>query len=222
MKSKKINETYGIIGLGRFGFALARTLAQAGAEIIVVDNSEENINAVSQYTDNVFLTSSLSKENLKAMGLANCDTVAVCIGEKIDTSIMTTLSLIQLGVKKVIAKAVSEDHGNVLKTLGAEVVFPESDMAVRLANKLLTPNILDYISLSDEIDIIEIKINDKTDGLSVEKIDLRKNFSLNIIAVKKGNDITIEIVPSLILNKDDIITVVGKKENIAKFKEYLE
>ena len=122
MKNKKTNETYGIIGLGRFGFALAPSLAEAGKEIIVVDNSEENINEASKYTENAFLTETLSKENLTEMGLNNCDTVIVCIGEKIDTSIMTTLSLIQLGVKRVISKAVSEDHGNVLKTLGAEVV----------------------------------------------------------------------------------------------------
>ena len=95
-------------------------------------------------------------------------------------------------------------------------------MAVRLSNKLLAPYVLEYISLSDEIDITEIKMSEKIHGITVEKLDLRKKFGLNIIAIKKYDDISIEINPTLVLEKDDAITVVGKKENITKFEEYLQ
>ena len=119
---KKSNETYGIIGLGRFGSALAKSLADDGKEIVVIDNSPEKINEASEYTDNAFIVEKLSKENLQQVGIHNCDTVIVCIGELIDKSILTTLTVIELGVKRVIAKATSEEQGSVLRTLGAEVV----------------------------------------------------------------------------------------------------
>ena len=219
MKNK--NELYGIIGLGRFGTALAISLAKAGKEIVVVDNSEEKINEVASYADNAFLIEKLSKENLERIGLQNCDVVVVCIGEKIDVSILTTLSVIQLGVKRVISKAISEEHGSVLKTLGAEVVFPERDMAVRIAKKLLAPYVLEYISLSHDVDIMEIRLSEKIEGLTVEALDLRKKYGLNIIAVKSGGVINTDISPFTALNADDTLTVVGRKENIEKFEAYL-
>jgi len=218
---KKNKEIYGIIGLGRFGSALARTLASEGKEILVLDNQTENINKAGEYTENAFLIDNLSKENLLKTGIQDCDTVIVCIGELIDKSILTTLNVIELGVEKVIAKATSEEQGNVLKKLGAEVVYPEKDMAERLAKRLCEPHILEYISLSDDIDITEIKLSEKVKGITIEKLDIRKKFGLNIIALKKKEEITIEIAPSMELDSDDTLTLVGKKENIEKFENYL-
>lgn len=218
---KKNNEIYGIIGLGRFGRALARTLANEGKEILVLDNQIEKINEASEYTDNAFLVENLSKENLIKTGIQACDTVFVCIGTLIDISILTTLNVIELGVKRVIAKATSEEQGNVLKKLGAEVVYPEKDMAERLAKRICEPHILEYISLSNDIDITEIKLSEKVDKMTIQELDIRKKFGLNIIALKKGEDITIEISPLMELNMDDTLTIVGKKENIDKFEDYL-
>ena len=218
---KKNNEIYGIIGLGRFGKALAKTLATEGKEILVLDNQIEKINEASEYTQNAFLIENLSKENLIKTGIQECDTVFVCIGTQIDTSILTTLNVLELGVKKVIAKATSEEQGNVLKKLGAEVVYPEKDMAERLAKRICEPHILEYISLSNDIDITEIKLSNKVDNMTIQELDIRKKFGLNIIALKKGEEITIEISPQIKLNKDDILTIVGKKENIDKFENFL-
>lgn len=218
---RKNIETYGIIGLGRFGSALAQNLVKCGKEIIVIDNSPEKINEASEYTDNAFIVEKLSKENLQKVGIHNCDTVVVCIGELIDKSILTTLMVIELGVKRVIAKATSEEQGSVLRKLGAEVVYPERDMAVRLAKRLSTPNVLEYISLSDEIDITEIILSEKVNNLSIKELDIRKKFNLNIIAVKRNNEITTEITPECMLNTGNTITVVGRKENIQKFEDYL-
>lgn len=214
------NEIYGIIGLGRFGEALAKSLTADGKEIIVLDNSPEKINEAAEYTENAFLIDKLSKENLKKVGIQNCDTVVVCIGELVDKSILTTLNVIELGVKRVIAKATSEEQGSVLEKLGAEVVYPEKDMAERVAKKLCGSNVLEYIYLNDEIGVSEIKLSEKINGETVEKLNIRKKFGLNIIALEHNKDITIEITPDLILGSDDILTVVGRKENIEKFEKY--
>lgn len=218
MKKKNKTETYGIIGLGRFGMNLAISLAQSGREIVALDNTPEKIKAIAAYTDNAYTVRDLKKETLLEAGINNCDVVIVCIGEKIDTSILTTLTVIQLGVKRVIAKSMSEEHGCVLEKLGAEVVYPEKDMAIRLAKRLISPRTLEYISLSDEIDIAEITMTEKVDGKTVRELDIRRLYGLNIIAVKHGNDINTEIKPDDILHENDVIVVIGKTVNIKTFE----
>ncbi len=218
---KGSSELFGIIGLGRFGFALAQTLAEAGKEVMVVDCNEEKIRVASAFTDHAFTVPVLSRELLHEVGVQNCDTVIVCIGEKIDTSILTTLHVIGLGVKRVIAKAISFDQGKVLEKLGAEVVYPERDMAVRVANRLTGSKVLEYITLSNEVDITELRLSGKIEGATVLDLDLRKNFALNIIAVKHSGEINTEIEPRLVLHEDDLMVVVGKRVNIKKFEQYL-
>ncbi len=221
MGKRKSKDLYGIIGLGRFGSALAQTLAEAGKDVIVIDNNETKIKEACAFTDNAYTVSDLNKEVLEEVGIRNCDTVIVCIGEKIDTSILTTLMVLQLGVKRVISKAISLEQGNVLEMLGAEVVYPERDMAVRLAHKLISPRILEYISLSDEVDISEITLTEKIENMSVEEFDVRKKFFLNIIALKSNETITTEILPNMILKKDHTIVVIGKSTNIQRLENYL-
>lgn len=221
MKTKQTTELYGIIGLGRFGFALAKTLSDSGKEILVVDSSESKIKDATAFTDNAYVVDTLNKENLQSIGIQNCDTVVVCIGEKIDTSILTTLIVLQLGVKRVLSKAISTEQGCILETIGAEVVYPERDMAVRVANKLVAPCVLEYISLSDDIDITEIKLTSRIDNMTIENLDLRKNYGINIIAIKQHDTLTIDILPNLTLSTDNTITVVGGRSNIQKFEKYL-
>ena len=221
MKNKKKWELYGIIGLGTFGFSLAKSLAEAGREVLVVDSDERKIREATAFTDSAFVVSVLSGENLQEVGVQNCDIVVVCIGEKIDTSILTTLTVLQLGVKRVISKATSEEQGCVLEKIGAEVVYPERDMAFREAKKLLAPRVLEYISLDEETDISEIELTKMADGVNVRDFDLRRRFGLNIIAVRRDEGLTTEIVPQMILNMGDVLAVIGKQENIRNFEEYL-
>lgn len=221
MKKNKIAASYGIIGLGRFGMALAKTLAEAGEEVVVVDNDESKVTELRKYTENAFIAGKLTKEVLQDIGIQNCDTVVVCIGEKIDTSILTTLNVVSLGVPKVIAKAISQDQGMVLEKIGAQVVYPESDMAVRLAKKLLASSVLDYISLNNNIEITEIKLSGDILTMSVSEADLRKKYGLNIIAIERDKKTDIEINPNYHFTSDDIIVVVGKKENIKRFEDSL-
>ncbi len=138
---------FGIIGLGRFGFALAKTLADAGKEVLVIDNNESKIKQIRNITENAFVVGPLDKESLEDAGIQNCGTVIVCIGEKVDVSILTTLNVISMGVPRVIAKAFSYEQGLILEKIGAEVIYPENDMAIRLANRLISSSTVDSIEL---------------------------------------------------------------------------
>lgn len=222
-KKKRKNETlYGVIGLGRFGMALAQSLAAAGREVLVIDREQSKINQAAAFTDNAYRVDELTKENLEAVGLPECDVVIIGIGEKLDVSILAALTVLRLGVKRVIAKAKSEEHGEVLKTLGAEVVYPEKDMAVRLAGKLMAPHVLEYISLSEDIDILEIALTSKVSGKTVLELDLRRQFGLNIIAVEQNDRLTADVRPDMVLQAGDTIAVIGKPGQIKAFENYLQ
>ena len=144
-KSKNSVTTYGIVGLGRFGYALALELAESGADLIVLDRDEEKIRELREYTENAFIVKNLDKKTLLETGIQNCDIAVVCIGGHLDTSILTTLNLVSLGIPRVISKASSTEHGEILEKLGAEIVYPERDIALRLAHRLVASSVLDYI-----------------------------------------------------------------------------
>ena len=222
MKVRRTKENmYAVIGLGRFGFALAQRLAESGAELIVVDKEESVINDATAFTDNAFLVNELTRENLSNIGIQNCDTVIVGIGGKIDVSILTTLTVIQLGVPRVIAKANSVEQGCVLEKLGAEVIYPERDMGVRLANRLLAPRVMEYIALSDDISITEIRLPESVKGVTVQALNLRQRYGLNIIAVKHGDEVTTDITPAFQLYSPDVIAVVGRHDQVNCFEKFL-
>jgi len=222
-KRYKQNEMlYGIIGLGRFGYSLAQSLAEAGREILVVDKEQSKINEAAAFTDNAYRMDVLNKEALESIGIQNCDVVVICIGEQVDVSILTTLTVLRLGVKRVIAKAKSEEQGEVLRTLGAEVVYPEKDMAQRLAGRLIAPHVLEYISLSKDIDILEVVLTEKVNGKTVLELDLRRRFGLNIIAVEQNNALTSHVHPEMELKTGDTIAVIGSPKQIQDFEKFLQ
>ncbi len=212
---------FGVIGLGRFGFSLATTLAEAKREVLVLDSSESKIRQIRHLTDNALVVGELTKEALIEAGIQNCETVVICIGEKVDVSILTTLNVISMGVPRVIAKALSPEQGNILEKIGAEVIYPEHDMAMRLANRLLSSRVMDYIRLNDEITITELKLTKKINGQTVMNSGLRKKFKLNIIALEHMNKTTTDITAELELHENDVMVVVGKKEHIKRYEDYL-
>ncbi len=220
---KSSEEQFAVIGLGRFGMALARELAAKGKSVIAIDKDRDKVDAAAEFTDNAFIIDELSERALEETGIGEADVAVIGIGDKIDVSILTTLHVLRLGVKRVIAKATSTEQGDILKMMGAEVVYPEHDMALRIAGKLISPHILEYISLSDSIDIMEIRLTDKIEGMTVIGSGIRPNFNLNIIAIRSAetSDVTTDIKPTLPLNPGDTITVIGTKDNIAKFERYL-
>ncbi|WP_352416967.1 potassium channel family protein, partial [Clostridium tertium] len=200
---------FGIIGIGRFGFALAKTLIEAGKEVIVLDNNENKIKQIRSLTENAFVVNNLDKETLEETGIQNCETVFVCIGEKIDVSILTTLNVINMGVKRVISKAITYEQGCVLKKIGAEIVYPENDMAIRIANRLLNEEALEFIELNNDIHIEELRVTSKIDGKSILKSKIRNDFNLNIIALERDEETIIEVDPNYILRENDLIVVIG-------------
>lgn len=212
---------FGIIGLGRFGFSLATALAEANREVLVLDSSENKIRQIRHLTDNALVVSDLSKETMIESGIQNCETVIICIGEKVDVSILTTLNVISMGVPRVIAKAISLEQGKILEKIGAEVIYPEHDMAIRLANRLTSSRVMDYIALDDDITITELRLTSKISGQTVLQASIRKKFKLNIIALEQNKKTITEITPDLVLQENDIAVVIGNKEHIKKFETYL-
>ena len=176
-KAKKAKASYGIVGLGRFGLALAIELAEAGEDLVVLDQEEEKVRIMRDYTEAAYVVNSLDKKTLEETGIQNCDVAVVCIGEKMDVSILTTLHLVSMGIPTVIAKAASEEQGQVLRKLGAQVVYPEHDMAIRLAHRLETTGMLDFVQLSEQVSISKLAVPAKMIGKTVVDVNLRGQLS---------------------------------------------
>ncbi|MBR4078747.1 MAG: TrkA family potassium uptake protein [Christensenellaceae bacterium] len=218
-KKKKEKTAYGIIGLGRFGSALAKELASSGAELLVLDKDEEKIREIREYTENAMIVSSLDKKTLEETGIQNCDIAVVCVGSEMDVSILTTLHLVSLGIPKVIAKASSEEHGIILEKLGAEIVYPEHDMAVRLGKRLENTGMLDYVSLSERISISKLRVPASVVGKNVIEANFRGNYGLNIIAVENNGSVTEAVTPQYVFCDGDILYLAGSKDGLAKLAE---
>ena len=221
-KRKTEKMSYGIVGLGRFGYALAEELAESGADLLVIDKDEEKIQEIREVTENAVVVKNLEKKTLLETGIQNCDVAVVCIGEQMDTSILTTLNLVSIGIPKVISKANSLEHGVILEKLGAEVVYPERDMAIRLANRLETAKVLDFMKLSERINISKLVIPDRLAGKTVLDVNLRSHCGLNIIAIENSSSLIENIKPDYVFNKGDILIVSGSSEGLRKFYEWAE
>ncbi len=219
-KNKNDKNTYGIVGLGRFGYALAMELAAAGAELIVLDRDEEKIRELRDYTDNAFVVRSLDKKTLSETGIQNCDVAVVCISEQMDTSILTTLNLVSLGIPTVMSKATSQEHGEILEKLGAEVVYPERDMAIRLAHRLEASRMLDYIQLSEKLNISKLLVPEKMIGRTVLEVNLRKEFNVNIIAVENGNSLVEIVAPGYKFRQGDILFLSGSRAGLNSLSDW--
>ncbi len=221
-KTKNYKNTYGIVGLGRFGMALAVELANAGADLIVMDRDEEKVREMRDYTDNAFVVQSLDKKTLNATGIQNCDVAIVCIGEAMDTSILTTLNLVSFGIPSVMAKATSAEHGEILEKLGAKVVYPDRDMAIRLANRLEASRMLDYIQLSEKLNISKLMVPEKMVGKTVLEVNLRKEFNVNIIAVENDGTLVEIVAPGYKFRKGDLLFVSGSREGLNRLSAWAE
>ncbi|MBS6196188.1 MAG: TrkA family potassium uptake protein [Clostridiales bacterium] len=222
-KNNKLKKTtYGIIGLGRFGKALAIDLAEAGEEILVIDKDEECVRELREYTENAFLVHSLDKNTLYDTGVQNCDIVILCIGEHLDTSILTALHLVGMNIPKVIAKANSVEHGEILEKLGVEVVYPERDMAHRLASRLEISRVIDFMQLSEKVNISKLLVPECMVGKSVHEVNVRSRFGLNIILIENNGNLVENIMPEYIFKKEDVLFLCGNKEKIFRFTEWAE
>ena len=220
-KKTKENGTFGIIGLGRFGSALAQGLAAAGAEVIVADQLESKVNEARSYTEYAYVIRNLSKQNLEDVGFGACDAVIICIGA-LDVSLLTAMNLMSLGVKRVMAKAVSPEHGLLLEKIGAEMVFPERDAGARLAQQLTGSSIMDYLRLNNDMDITECSVPKKLVGVRITDSKLRQKYGINVIAIQSGSKITTHIEPGYPFKESDRLVILGRSDDILRFHADLE
>ena len=222
MKKKNSDISFGVIGLGRFGSALVKTLAEAGKEVIAIDKDEQRVKAVRKYTDFAFVVDNLNQETLEETGIQNCGTVTICIGEALDVSILTTMLIIRMGIPNVISKANSQEHGEVLKQLGAMVVYPESDMAVRIGKRLISGSLIDYISLDDNVEVRRIAVGGAMVGHSILELNIRNAYGINVIAVERDHQTDVEFPPQYVFREGDIVAVIGKEDKIDHFEREMQ
>ncbi len=209
---------YAVIGLGRFGTSVARRLHEAGHEVLGIDANEERVEDAELFVTHAVVADTTEEKALTSIGISNFDCVIVAIGNDMQSSILTVSLLKELGIKKIIAKALGKRHGRVLDKVGADwIIYPERDMGERVANQLLSPNMLNYIELSKEHSIEEIMIPSKMAEKSLRDLDIRAKYNVSVIAIVREGDIIISPSPDQIIHKEDLLVMIGKREDIAKF-----
>ncbi len=214
-----MRKQFAIIGMGRFGSSVAKTLSQLGFEVLAIDHREETVQDVSAFVTHAVQADSTDEEALRALGIRNFDVVVVAIGEDIQASILTTLILKEMGIPTIIVKAVNDLHGKVLKKIGADkVVYPERDMGQRVAHHLISSNIIDYIELSADYSIVEIKVSKQMIGKSLKQLDIRAKYGCNVIAIKQNEQLIIPPSAEDPLRMDDILVIVGKNSDLQTFE----
>ena len=203
---------YVVVGLGSFGHYLSLTLAERGADVVVID---KDVNAVEAIKDRVFqavIGDGTSRNVLENLGVANAEAVVVALGPKMEESLLTVHNLKEIGVKRIVAKANSDAHGKILEALGAdEIVFAEKETAVRVGHRLGNRNLLDFLPLNDRYSIREIVVPEHFIGKSLRELDLRSRFEVNVIAIKRMEEILFPGGESL-LNSNDHLVVLGSEK----------
>lgn len=215
MKEKQ----FAVIGLGRFGSSLAKELVALGYEVLGIDKKDEIAEEMSEHLTHTVVADTTDEEVLRSIGIRNFDCVVVAIGDDIQGSILTIILLKDLGVKMVVAKALSVLHGKVLNKMGVDrVIYPERDMGIRVAHQLVSPNLLDYIELSKNYTIAEISATGKLSGRSLKDLDTRARFGCSIVAINKKDDIIIAPTAEAVVEEGDRLVVIGKNEQIENFE----
>jgi K+ transport systems, NAD-binding component len=213
---KRKNRTFGVIGLGRFGYHVARTLAQGGAEVIACDVDEEKVREISEYVSLAFVLDATDAKALKESGIANVDTAVVSIGENIEASILIVVQLKELGVKEIVAKAVNPLHGKVLEKLGVDrVVYPEKEMAIRVAHSLLVGEFIEEIPIGEKHSLFELKAFDFMLGKTLRELDIRKRFGVSVLAIKRGENLIVNPMGDEKVLPGDILVVLGTTEQLS-------
>lgn len=215
-----MDKEFVVIGLGRFGGSIVKELNALGVDVMAIDNNEARVNEYVDIATHAVIADTTDETVLKSLGIRNFDHVIVAIGDNIQASILTTLILKDLGVKKVTAKALNDYHAKVLNKIGADtVVHPERDMGRRIAHNLASASVLDYLELSDQHSIMEIRAGASLQGNSILELDIRANYGLNIIAVKRGKEILVSPDPAEIIQRGDILIMIGHDRDLNRFEK---
>lgn len=214
------SKQYLVLGLGRFGESLAKSLYKLGQEVLAVDEDEETVEAIAPYVTQAVQIDATDEGALQALGVRNFDAAIVSIGQNMRDSILVCVLLKELGVPNLIAKATDDLHAKVLRKVGVDrVVFPERDMGMRLAKSLLTPNVLEMIDLSDDYQLVEIILPMKWVGDTIIGVDVRRKYGISILAIHRGGQFIVSPTPDLMFETGDILLVLGKKDDIDNIEQ---
>lgn len=214
-------QQFAVIGLGRFGSSVARSLTGMGHQVLAIDSEEEKVQKVAEFVTHAVTADATDATALKALGIRNFDVVIVGIGTNLQASILCTLLLKELGVRYVVARADNDLHGKVLQRTGADkVIFPERDIGIRVAHNLNASTILDYIELTPDYSILEIAVGPALSGKTLRQLDLRTRFGVNVIAIRTGKTMNITPKADDAVGEGDMLVVVGRNDDMKRLEEY--
>ena len=210
-----------VIGLGIFGFNIAKDLYENGLEVIAIDKNKEVIQKIRDFSTKAVIADGIDREVMESIGIQEDDVVIISFGEDLAASTLITLHLKEMKVKHIIVKAPNEDHKHVLEKVGAtEVIIPEKAMADKVAKSLISPNVLDYIPLSEDYTISEIVPPASFMGKTIGEIHLRSKYHIEVIAVRETLPERLTMVPraEFVIKDSDVLVVIGKEKDIQKIK----
>lgn len=215
MEKEKTNKQFAIIGLGRFGSNMAKALHKMGYEVLAIDRNMQKVQDFSDEVTHVVQADTTDENALKAMGIRNFDVVVVAIGEDVQANIMTTMQLKEIGAPFIVATARNSLHVKLLEKIGADrIVSPERDMARRVAYNLASTSVMDYIELSPKFSIVEISAPKAFQDQTLAESNIRAKYGINVVAIKRDDNLIISPLPSEKIQKGDIVIVVGSNEGI--------
>lgn len=213
------NKQFVIIGLGRFGSSIAKTLYSLGSDVLAIDIDEDLVQEISDSVTHAVQLDATDENALRSLGIRNFDVAVVTIGDNIQSSIMATLLVKELGVKYIIAKGHSDLHAKVLYKIGADrVILPEKDMGVRVAHNLVSANILDYIELSEDYSVMEIQALEEWTGSTLKDVKLRSKYGINVMAIKRGDEVNLSPAADDIIEDGDVIVAIGSAEDLSRLE----
>ena len=220
---------FAVIGLGRFGSAMATTLSELGQDVIGVDGDAERVRQLADTVTQAVELDATDERALRSISIQDVDVAVVSIGENIESSLLVVMQLLELGVKSIVAKAVTPLHGRILEKLGvSRVIFPEREMAVRIAHGLVMPNVIDYIELSRDFSIVEVPAPDMFVGRTLKQLELRPKYGLTLIAIKRqpspsAPQVT-NISPSAneTIQSGDVLSLLGSNERLSALDALLK
>ena len=216
MKTKK---TYAVFGLGRYGRAVACELVDNGMEVIAIDTDQKIVNDIAAYLPVCKCADVTDAEVISRLGIGNIDTVIVCMASNLEASVMAVTLCKEAGVKTVIAKCSNEMQQKILLRVGADqVVFPENESGIRLAKNLLSSGFIDMISLSKDVSMVEIDVKDEWIGKNLIELNLRKKYGINVVALKKGEDVNVNVNPEQMLDAETTLIVIANSSKLGRLK----
>ena len=212
-------KTFAVIGLGRFGSAIAKRLYKLGNEVLVIDEDEAAVREIADDVTYAVAGNAQNIEVLRNLGVANYDAAVVAVGSDLSASIFVTMNLKELGVKNVVCKAANERYKAALEKVGADrVIIPELTMGTKLAESLSSGNVLDYISLSDDFSIAEVGVPAIWIGKSIVQLLVRNNYGIALLAVRRGADMNISPGANFVFEEGDVVLALGENDKLDKLK----